>query len=115
MTKHIGIVDVSTVGATICQLAIAQGNGASYGDHPEFSVNSLPFKRYHAAFKKKDWRGVAAIILESITNLKKAGADFAIIPANTPHFAFNMIEKKSPVPLLNLVSIATEECAKKRV
>ena len=47
-------------------------------------------------------------ILEGIKSLEKAGADFAIIAANTPHIVFEDIKKRPPLLLLSIV----EETAK---
>ena len=41
----IGIVDVTTVGSTICQRRLNELGGLM-GDHPEFAVHSIPFKEY---------------------------------------------------------------------
>jgi len=51
------------------------------------------------------------LIVQSVEDLAKAGADFAAIASNTPHIAINEIVKKSVLPLISIVD-ATCEYAK---
>jgi len=45
-----------------------------------------------------------------MSSLQAAGADFAIIPANSIHYAIDLIQAKSPLPVLNLVELVVQEC-----
>lgn len=112
MTLHIGIVDVTTVGSTICQMAIVEKAAMedTSGKHPEFSVHSFSFDLYKKLVTKSDWAGMANLISDSIKKLCANGADFIIIPSNTPHYAIKEIQSRSPVPVLNLIEITVEEC-----
>ena len=60
-----------------------------------------------------DWDEMANIILEAIAVLKSAGANFIVIPSNTPHYGFDKIKKASPLPILNLIEITADECESK--
>jgi len=73
-------------------------------------MHAFSFKRYKEVIIKQDWDGLANIILESIYKLKLAGADFVIIPSNTPHYGFKRINDESPLPVLNLISLTADEC-----
>lgn len=113
--KHIGIVNITTVGACICAneiVAEADRIGLS-GNHPEFSIHAFPFSVYKECVIKKDWEGIARIILSSIEKLRMMGAEFIIIPSNTPHYAIDKIKQESPLPVLNLIDLVAEECLKK--
>jgi len=110
--QHIGIVSVTTVGACLCANRIV-ANAAllnKSGKHPEFTLHTLSFDRYKTAINNQDWLGFADIILSSISTLKKAGADFIIIPANTPHFGIDKIKKESPLPVLSMLDIVVKKC-----
>jgi aspartate racemase len=50
-----------------------------------------------------DLSGMADFLLEAIGKLARAGADFGIICANTPHIAFDEFALKSPIPLISIV------------
>ena len=54
---------------------------------------------------------MANYLLESIGKLARAGADFGIISANTPHIVFDEVAPKSPIPLISIVE-ATRAAAK---
>ena len=86
--KHIGIVDITTLGTTLCQLALVKTsdefNGA--GDRLQYTVHSLPLSSYLNALNTSngDWEKVADLTLQSISCLENAGADFIIIPNKFP-------------------------------
>jgi aspartate racemase len=114
MAKHIGIVDVTTLGTTICQLALCRGlkSNPSEADQPEYSAHSLPFSLYQQAHQSDgwDWALVSDLVLRSIAALQRAGADFIIIPNNTAHHAIDLISQQSPLPVLNMVEIVAQHC-----
>ena len=114
--KHIGIVDVTSVGAFICanEIVTQASKLGSSGSHPELTIHAFSFSLYKKYVLKKDWIGMAHIILNSIEKLLKTGAEFIIIPSNTPHYAIEEIRKKSLAPVLNLIDLVSEECFKKK-
>jgi aspartate racemase len=57
--------------------------------------------------------GMADYLLEGIGKLARAGANFGLISANTPHIVFDEIAPQSPIPLISIVE-ATHEAAKAR-
>ncbi len=105
----IGIVDITTVGSAICQRQIAELGGPD-ANHPEFFVHSFPFSAYKPAIILEDWEKLAELILSSINVLVKVGVSFVIIPSNTPHYAYDILSKKSPVPILDITEITADEC-----
>src|SRR5215471_11175968 len=58
-----------------------------------------------------DLTGMGHFLLEGIGKLARAGADFGIISANTPHIVFDEVAPKSPIPLISIVE-ATRAAAK---
>jgi len=59
--------------------------------------------------KTENWTELADWLLTKIFSLHHAGAEFAAIASNSPHRVFDLIQKKSPIPLLSIVE---ETCAK---
>ncbi|MCD6045036.1 MAG: amino acid racemase [Gammaproteobacteria bacterium] len=110
--KHIGIVNITTVGACICANEIV----AEYirinktEMHPEFSIHSFPFAKYKKYVLERDWVGLSNLILLSIAKLCSIGCDFVIIPSNTPHYAIKTIIERAPVPVLNVIELVSDEC-----
>lgn len=115
--KHIGIVGITTVGACICANEIvaiaARQDPQDSGAHPEYTLNAFSFEKYKDCVRQKDWSKLAEIILESIDKLKSTGAEFIIIPSNTPHYEIQKIKDRSPLPVLNLIEITADECVRK--
>jgi aspartate racemase len=52
-------------------------------------------------------------VVEELQRLARAGADFGILAANTPHIVFDEIQRRSPIPLISIVEATCAE-AKKR-
>ncbi|CAF1089716.1 unnamed protein product [Rotaria sordida] len=113
--KHIGIVDITTIGACLCanEIVAQAVKIDSSGKHPEFTMHAFSFDQYNDCIRRKDWIGLANKICESIRLLEKVGADFVIIPSNTPHFAMDLIEKNSPLTVVNLIKIVADECQRR--
>lgn len=113
--KHIGIVDITTIGACICANEIVAQAAKIYpfDEHPEFTMHAFSFRRYKEHLIKQDWRGMGEVILESIVKLHGVGADFIVIPSNTPHFAIDLIQEKAPLKVMSILEITAEECVKR--
>ena len=54
---------------------------------------------------------MSQLAITSIQRLTQAGADFAIIPSNAPHYGYAQIAAASAIPVLNLLEITAQECA----
>jgi aspartate racemase len=83
------------------------------GSYPQFVINSIDLKRGIDFMNANDLAGMAGFLLEEIEKLPRAGADFGLIAANTPHIVFDDIAPKSPIPLISIVE-ATCAYAKAR-
>ena len=53
-----------------------------------------------------------AYILDSVLRLARAGADFVVITANTPHLMFDEIAAQSPVRMISIVEVCADEAAR---
>ena len=78
-----------------------QAKGAD--NYPRILINSIYMTEMLDYFAATDYPSVSALLLNSIHELKSAGAHFAVIASNTPHVVFNMIEAQSPIPLISIV------------
>ena len=113
--KHIGIVDITTVGACLCanEIVAQAAKISSSKKHPEFTMHSFSYDQYSDCIQRQDWISLANKICQSIKLLEKVGANFVIIPSNTPHYAMDLIEKNSPLTVVNLIKIVADECHQK--
>jgi aspartate racemase len=115
MVKHLGIIAVSFEGAALCYRAFCEKAMALAGDlsHPEVSVHNHSLKEYMDRIERGDWDGVADLMVSSVGKLAEAGVDFAVCPDNTVHLVFDRVAKESPVPLLSIVDVVSDECKKR--
>jgi aspartate racemase len=73
------------------------------GSYPEFIVNSVNLTKGLHFMDGNNLTGMADYLVEAIGNLARAGADFGVISANTPHIVFDEVAAKSPIPLISIV------------
>ena len=83
------------------------------GHYPEFVVVSVDLRKGLDFMDANELSGMADYLLEAIGKVARAGADFAIISANTPHIVFDDVAPNSPIPLISIVE-ATCAAAKAR-
>src|SRR5881396_2212385 len=83
------------------------------GSYPEFIINSVDLKKGLDFMDANDLTGMADYLLQGFGKLARAGADFGLISANTPHIVFDDVASKSPIPLISIVE-ATCAAAKAR-
>ena len=73
------------------------------GSYPQFVINSIDLKKGIDFMNANNLAGMANYLLEEIMKLPRAGVDFGIIAANTPHIVFDDIASRSPIPLISIV------------
>src|SRR5215472_13101026 len=73
------------------------------GSYPEFIINSINLRKGLDFMDANDLAGMADFLLEAIGRLARAGADFGLISANTPHIVFDDVAPKSTIPLISIV------------
>ncbi len=83
------------------------------GGYPEFIINSVNLTKGLDFMAVNDLARMADYLLDGIAKLARAGADFGLISANTPHIVFDDVASKSPIPLISIVE-ATCAAAKAR-
>ena len=115
MVKHVGIIAVSFEGAALCYRTFCQEAMALAGNlsHPEVSLHNHSLKLYMDCIEGSDWNGVADLMVSSAGKLAAAGVDFAVCPDNTVHRVFDRVAKESPVPLLSIIDVVSDECKRR--
>ena len=73
------------------------------GHYPEFVIVSVDLRKGLDFMEAGDLSGMADFLLEAIGKLARAGAEFGIISANTPHIVFDEVAARSPIPLISIV------------
>ncbi len=81
--------------------------------YPEFVIVSVDLRKGLDFMDANDLSGMANYLLQAIRTLARAGANFGLISANTPHIVFDEVASQSPIPLISIVE-ATCAAAKAR-
>src|SRR5579862_8364565 len=113
--KAIGIAAVSAEGAAACYRTIVSLASVRLGPnmHPEIILDNPPFAAILAAQNRGDWHQVAMILIGSLNKLAAAGAEVAVIPANSAHFAYKEVIRAVKLPIINIVDSAVSECVER--
>lgn len=75
---------------------------------PEIVIFSLDLQKFTDFEDRGDEQGYIAYIMQGIRSLEKAGAEFAILAANSPHAVFGEIEQQAIIPLLSIVEVTVK-------
>jgi aspartate racemase len=81
--------------------------------YPHILIDSIDVSTGVALVQANDLQGLADYVGAGFERLARAGADFGLMAANTPHIAFDEIQRRSPLPLLSIVQ-ATCDYAKSK-
>ncbi|HEY2662946.1 MAG TPA: amino acid racemase [Candidatus Binataceae bacterium] len=109
--KHIGIVAVSTEGASLCYRTICLEGEGLLGphEHPEISLHNFPLGVYQRLIDRDEWGAVGEVLLESAAKVLRAGAELVICPDNTVHQGLDQVRERSPAPWIHIAEEVTRE------
>jgi aspartate racemase len=80
------------------------------GSYPHVIVNSIDMKVLVDLITANELAEVSELLAGEVRTLARAGADFGLLAANTPHIVFDELRRRSPIPLISIVE-ATREAA----
>jgi aspartate racemase len=75
---------------------------------PHIIVDSIDVNRGIAMLEANDLGALADYVSESVERLTRAGAEIALIAANTPHIVFEEVERRAAIPMISLVKATCE-------
>jgi aspartate racemase len=78
------------------------------GSAPHLLIDSLDVNRGIAMLDANDLVGLANYLSASVASLARAGAEIALMAANTPHLVFDEVQRRSPIPMLSIVQAACD-------
>lgn len=76
---------------------------------PPIVIDSLDIARGIALVTANDLDDLTSYLVHSLERLARAGAQFAVISANTPHIVFDQVRSRSPLPLISIVEATRDE------
>jgi aspartate racemase len=80
------------------------------GSYPHVIINSINMKRLIDLISADKLDELCDVLAGEVRTLQRAGADFGLLAANTPHIVFDELRRRSPIPLISIVE-ATREAA----
>jgi aspartate racemase len=79
------------------------------GSYPPVIINSIDLKKMVDWITAGELAEIVEYLVGQLRRLAGAGADFALLAANTPHVVFDEVSGRSPVPLLSIVEATCAE------
>jgi aspartate racemase len=71
-------------------------------------LNSIDLKKMLDLIGAHEFEAVTDYLVEEVNRIARAGADFGLLAANTPHIVFEEIQRQSPIPLISIVEVTCE-------
>ncbi len=73
------------------------------GSYPLILINSIDLTRMIGLIGAGEIRAVTEMMIESVQQLARGGADIALFASNTPHLVFDEVAAASPIPMISIV------------
>jgi len=83
------------------------------GSYPAIIINSIDAQRMLELISQHQLSEVTGLLVAEVHRLARAGADFGLLAANTPHIIFDELRRRSPIRLISIVQ-ATLDVAKEK-
>ena len=118
MKKKIGIVGGISLASTIQYYrTITDLYFEKFKDYyyPEIIIHSLDFQYFTDLENEKRTQEYIDYIASSTKALEKAGADFIVMAANSPHSVFDEVKKLSALPMISIVDTVAKYAIKSRM
>jgi aspartate racemase len=114
-SRCLGLVGGLGVGATIHYYQKLAKAHEERGRNLDIVITHAEVSRVFEYVEAEDRDGLAEYLLVFIRRMKAAGAEFAAIPAITPHYCVRALVAASPLPLFNIFDPLVEELAARAV
>jgi aspartate racemase len=85
------------------------------GNYPLIVVNSVNMTEMLSYVSDQNYDALTSLLLSSLGELKRAGAEIAAIASNTPRIVFDALSALSPLPLVSIVEATCEEARSLRI
>jgi aspartate racemase len=73
------------------------------GSAPHLIIDSIDVNRGIAMLDANDLAGLTNYVSASVERLTRAGAEIALIAANTPHLVFDEVQQRATIPMVSIV------------
>ena len=108
--KTLGLIGGTGPESTIeyYRLLTAQYREKADGNSPPLIINSINLKQMIELIGANELGKVTDILVDGFEKLRRAGADFAALTANTAHIVFDEVQQRSSLPLISIVEACCE-------
>jgi len=76
--------------------------------YPEIMIFSVDFEEYTQWFASGQWETAGMEMGSVFERMRKAGADFGLIAANTPHRALGHVLETTSLPILSIIEVTAD-------
>ncbi|MGQ1783981.1 MULTISPECIES: aspartate/glutamate racemase family protein [unclassified Saccharicrinis] len=83
------------------------GNGSL--NYPEIVLYSVTMSRFIGLLEEDKYDKASDYLADCLNGIKNAGADFAVLSANTPHLLFNEIQGQVDLPLISILEVCAQK------
>lgn len=108
--KTIGICIPTIEGGVVCHQEVGREAARRCIAYPPIVTHTPLYAEIKQAVKTDDFDSLATVLSDSINRTAKAGANFAIIPSNTPHIVYDGMAAKSTIPILSILEVTADYC-----
>ncbi|KAJ5126671.1 hypothetical protein N7448_007450 [Penicillium atrosanguineum] len=110
--KTIGICIPTIEGGVVCHQEIGREAMRRGIPYPPIVTHTPLYEGIKNAVKTDNFDALSTVLSDSVNSTAKAGADFAIIPSNTPHVVFPETLAKSIIPVLSILEVTADHCVR---
>lgn len=114
-TRCLGLIGGLGVGATVHYYARLAEGCEQRGQTLDIVITNAYTPRVFSYAEAKDRPGLAAYLNAFIGRMRDAGAELAVVPAVTPHYAIEELIEISPLPILSIFDPLRTELARKEI
>ncbi|MGZ8844740.1 MAG: aspartate/glutamate racemase family protein [Pyrinomonadaceae bacterium] len=82
--------------------------GQPDGSYPSIVINSVDLNRLVKWINAGELEPFTDYLVAGVRRLEEAGADFAVLAANTAHIVFDQISERSEIPLISIADTCYE-------
>jgi len=108
--KRLGVIGGLGPESTIdyYKLIVAAYRQKTNGGYPAIVINSIDLNKTRDLVTANALAELTEYLVAEVQKLARAGADFGLIAANTPHIVFDGVRRQTSIPLISIIEATCE-------
>lgn len=114
--KKIGVIGGITPDSTVKYYEYFTSwnrDGSKGTEYPTVVIYSLDLQKWYKLLAEDNEKDIVQYLLSGVSALEHAGAQIAIIAANTPHMYFTQLQSMASISILSIVDTTAQEALRK--